>query len=68
MYACFLIKILHVGKSRVANMRLALQSLGIKVSFLKTYIYIYIYIYIHIYILYIYIIIIIIIIIIYFGQ
>ena len=27
MYACFLIKVLHFGKSRVANTRLALQSL-----------------------------------------
>ena len=35
MYACLLIKILHVGKSHVANMRLALQSLGRKVIFLK---------------------------------
>ena len=39
MYACFLIKILHVGKSRVANMRLALRSLGRKVIFLKTLLY-----------------------------
>ena len=33
MYACFLINILHVGKSRVANIRLALQSLGRKVIY-----------------------------------
>ena len=39
MYACFIIKILHVGKSRVANMRLALQSLGRKVIFLQTLLY-----------------------------
>ena len=26
MYACFLIKILHVGKSRAANMRLAMNT------------------------------------------
>ena len=39
MYACFLIKILHVVKSRVANLRLALQSLGRKVIFLKTLLY-----------------------------
>ena len=39
MYACFLIKMLHVGRSRVANMRLALQSLGRKVIFLKTLFY-----------------------------
>ena len=39
LYACFLINILHVGKSRVANMRLALQSLGRKVIFLKTLLY-----------------------------
>ena len=39
MYACFLNKNLHVGKSRVTNMRLALQSLGRKVIFLKTLLY-----------------------------
>ena len=39
MYACFLIKILHVGKSRVANTRLALQSLGRTEIVLKTLLY-----------------------------
>ena len=39
IYTCFLIRVLHVGKPRSANMRLALQSLGKTVIFLKTLLY-----------------------------